>query len=117
MRVNTKGLTATWYEPTVNNDTKPKAKVKIEPLTSLQVMEIQDHMSRGEGRDTIRISAHGRRLLLEYGVSGWSNFKTEKGKSLAFSIENLLLLPPEVLTDIAFRVYERSTVPEEEDKD
>lgn len=113
MRVNTKGLAAGWFTPTIGNDEEPRARYKIEPLSSLEVMEVEDHM-REMPDGKMAITAAGRKLLLLRGISDFEHVRDENGKDLPFSYETLLKHDRLTLNEIAVEVWQRSTMSEDE---
>lgn len=55
-------------------------------------------------------------MILEYGITGWRDFKDGNGEDIPFSKVAINRIPPMILQDISFKIQEISTLSEGERK-
>lgn len=91
------------------------ATFRLRPLTGPQYLEMISEMVRDSEGQT-RLSGRGLRRVIEWGLVGWSNILDENGQPFKFSQQNVALIPPLVLSEIASEIINRSEIGEEQEK-
>lgn len=102
------GLVPEWFTPAQPESDRP-TRVKIRPLTGLENLEVSAEIGGGRIGDA-------QKIALRFGVVDWENVDDERGNPLPFSLENLKLLPVNVLSEIAIRIIRGSKMDDEKAK-
>ncbi|MDH5541973.1 MAG: hypothetical protein OEY64_03300 [Nitrospinota bacterium] len=97
---------------------KPDATIfRLRGLTSLEYMEVS-MLTKMRGEHIV-LDHRAMSVTLGYGLAGWSKMKGADGADVPFSknmTDNLNRLPLDVLTELAVKIFDCSTVSRQDEK-
>lgn len=112
------GLVADWYTPEQDGDDAGKTRFKIKPLDGLQYYELQTitRIVQVDKVGNMLPNIEAVRLSLNYGLVDWENLNDANGEPIAYSADNVGLLPSDVLYALANEIAARSALSEDQKK-
>lgn len=106
-------LAPAWFTPDDQEEEETPARFKIQQLNGIQSAEVFAEF-RKDG-DTPRLTAHGIKTAIKYGLCDWEGIEGESGE-VKFSLENLDVLPGQYHVLIASEILAKADMTEDEAK-
>ena len=97
------------YTPHSDRDAEVQTVFKLRPLNGMQHMEVlREFEVDPDDKKKGSISTKGLMIALRHGLVGWENFNDSAGSPIAFTRDNIGLIPPFILHEIAIEISNRS---------
>ena len=111
------GLIPEWYIPAIEKNKKTATRTRFE-LTPLDGSSFLEVMTEGEisTNGTFFPNYKGRMILIERGLTNWENFGGTGQKAIAFSLDNISMIPANILAELSSEIMNRSALTSEDKK-
>ncbi len=110
-------IAPSWYVLEEERDKENPTRFKVEPLTSLQYLELTPE-GRLDGNGNMILSGLGMRIALDYGLVDWENFNDAQGNAVPFvsGDQKFNYLSPNNLAELVGHIMEISSASDQEKK-
>lgn len=105
------GLVPEWFTPEDQKNEDDPARIKVKPLDSKQMVEIQAFSKEDGG-----IAAEGLYRAFEISLVDWENINDAQGKALKCTRTNIKALPIQVIAEAGAHAISISFLSEDETK-
>ena len=97
------GTGPSWFTPKAEEESESPSKFQIKPLTGEQMTELFFILD-----DDLALNYQASKLLIKYGLIGWSGLEDHEGTNLEFSAEAIKMIPPLLSILIAGEIFKNS---------